>query len=398
MLKRDQRGIAHILGILLIAILLAIPGYIVYNAIQKRQSTSSYTTVESTHWQAVFTKAFERVDCPAARDPNDLPDGYYKGPIIDTHVHMQSLPDSQPGTPLDNKGGQNLGAQLSIDKWVCMLDVEGTAKAFTFFPVWEPIIPESIDLVKRALAAYPNRFVPFIMPPDNDGSLDGFPTVTAAALQEMLSIEPGLFNGYGEIGLYSRDGGAPALPPDSPRLLEIYPLARERNLLVYMHLGFGHKQAIMKVAAANRDINFIFHGGQLYDVPDDQVGISHDPSILANIEEVLDKNPNVYYGVDELYGGDWLLEPGRSKAKFLTNFNNYAPLLAIDLPMWQGFIERHPDQVIWGTDRGVAATWDKDPDVALAFNNYTRAFIGKLDRVVQEKFAYKNAEQLVNNR
>ena len=164
--------------------------------------------------------------------------------------------------------------------------------------------------------------------------------------------------------------------------------------MVYFHLGFKQKEALAKVAADNRDITFIFHGGHLYKIPKDQVGISHDPKILVDIEEILENNPNVYYGVDELYGGDWLLEPGRSKKKFLDNFTDYKKLLQIDLGMWKRFIERHPDQVIWGTDRGVQATWDKDPDIALTLNNYIRAFISKLDPDVQEKFAYKNAEKL----
>ena len=69
-------------------------------------------------------------------------------------------------------------------------------------------------------------------------------------------------------------------------------------------------------------------------------------------------------------------------------------MLGKDLATWKDFIERHPDQVLWGTDRGVGSTWSLDPEVALTLNNYTRAFIGRLDPSVQEKFAYKNAERL----
>lgn len=276
-----------------------------------------------------------------------------------------------------------------------MMNAEGTSKAFTFFPVWKPIIPESVDLVKQTLEKYPGRFIPFIMPPDNDGSPDGYPTVDAGELEKMLNVEPGLFEGYGEIGLYSRQGGAAALPPDSERFTEIYPILRKHGLVVYFHPGFNQKEALERAAQANRDITFVFHGGHLYVIPENQAGISHDPKILSGIEEILYNNPNVYYGVDELYGGDWLLQPDRSKEDFLANFADYEALLKIDLGMFKGFIERHPDQVIWGTDRGVGPSWDKDPDVALALNNYTRAFIDKLDPSVQEKLAYKNAERLL---
>lgn len=348
-------------------------------------------SVEERHWNRVFTKAFEPVDCPEPRDPSTLPDGYYKGPMIDTHIHMQSLPDGEPGMPLAFYSGENIGTKLSIDKWICMLDAEGTRKAFTFFPVWDPIIQESVDVVGMALEKYPNRFVPFIMPPANDGSPDGYPTVDAEELEAMLVISPGLFEGYGEIGLYGRNGGAPELPPNSRRLKEIYPVVREHNLVVYFHLGENQKEALEGAAAANPGIIFIFHGDQLVDCA--ECDKTH-----SQVAEILENHPNVYYGVDELYGGEWLLQPGKSKEGFIANFEDYGPLLEHDLAKFKDFIESHPDQVIWGTDRGVSTLWDKDPDVALALNNYVRAFIGKLDPDVQEKFAYKNAEKLLQRR
>ena len=390
-ISKKQFILAGLVLLLIIAV-----GLVAFFLLQPKvneQSSKKELSVAEKHWQKVFAKAFEPVNCPKPRNPKTLPAGYYKGSLIDTHIHMKSLPDSDPEGPLD-ENSDNIGTSVSVDKWVCMMNVEGTKAAFTFFPVWKPIIQESIDLVKQTMKRYPNRFIPFIMPPDDDGSPSGYPTVDAKELEEMLNVEPGLFVGYGEIGLYARDGGAAALPPDSERLLGIYPVVRKHNLVVYSHPGFKQKEALAKVAAVNRDITFIFHGGHLYKIPKDQVGISHDPKILVDIEEILENNPNVYYGVDELYGGDWLLEPGRSKKKFLDNFTAYKKLLQIDLGMWKRFIERHPDQVIWGTDRGVSASWDKDADVALTLNNYIRAFIGKLNPAVQEKFAYKNAESL----
>ncbi len=353
--------------------------------------SSKELSVKEKHWSDVFERSFERIDCPKPRDPTTLPDGYYKGTLIDSHVHMLSLPDRETGSVFI---GDNLGTTLSVDKWICMMNVEGTSKAFTFFPVWEPIIPESIDLVKQALEKYPGRFIPFIMPPDSDSSPNGYPTVDAQELEKMLNVKPGLFKGYGEIGLYARDGGAKALAPDSQRLTDIYPIIRKHVLVMYFHPGFNQKEALERAAQANRDITFVFHGGHLYVIPKNQAGISHDPKILSDIEEILYNNPNIYYGVDELYGGDWLLQPGKSKDEFLANFADYASLLETDVAMFKGFIERHPDQVMWGSDRGVSASWDKDADVALALNDYVRAFIGKLDPSVQEKFASENAEKI----
>lgn len=344
--------------------------------------------------------AFAEKACPASSDKL-LPAGAYNGPMFDTHIHIPSIPDGQ-GQPSPSADGKNpqLGVDVTIKDFICMFDAEGTTSALAFFPVWEPISQAQVEIVKRSLEKYPGRFTPFIMPPDDDGSLEGFPTVDAAKLTEFLAIEPGLFSGYGEIGLYERsDGqgnrtGAAALPPNAKRLMDIYPIIRAQKLPVYLHPGFKQKDALVEAAKANPGLTFIFHGGNLYDVPSTQVGLSHDEKILRDIEEILDSNPNVYYGVDELYGGDWLLEPGRTKEAFLANFANYEPLLEKDLSLWKGFIERHPDQVLWGTDRGVGNVWHLDVEVARTLNDYTRVFIAKLDPSVQEKFAYKNAQKI----
>lgn len=320
------------------------------------------------------TRAFRPVDCPHPRDPQSLPEGYYKGPMIDTHVHIDSLAD--PGF-----GG-------SISEWICMMDVEDTEKAFVLFPVWEPIIKESLDLAKEATEVYPGRFIPFIGTPDRDGSPDGFPTVDVSELREMLDAYPGLFAGYGEIGLYARPGGAPALSPVSERLTEIYPLIRENRLIIYFHLGEDHKESFERVLEANRDIPFIWHGDQL-------IECQACPKNLDYIAQILERHPNVYYGIDQLYGNVWLLNPEVTKKQFLAHFSDYQRLLEIDLANWKALIERYPDQVLWGTDRG--AEWSRDPEVAIVLNDYERAFIGRLDPAVQEKFAYQNAERLIKN-
>ncbi len=341
-------------------------------------------SIEERHWNRVFTKAFEPVDCPEPPIRN-LPDSYYQGSMIDTHIHMQNLPDGEPGHPDAYYSGENLGIKRSMDEWECMLKYEGTSKAFAFFPVWDPITQESIDIVKLTLEKYPDRFVPFIMPPENDGS--GYSTVEAEELSSMLEVSPNLFQGYGEIGLYDHEPGGP-LPPDSERLMEIYPVLREHTLIVYFHLGEGQKEAFERALDANPDLTFIWHGDQLIDC-----GTCNNS--LDDVEDILNKHPNVYYGIDELYGDVVLMRPDVTKEAFIAHFADYESLLEEDLATWKAFIERHPDRVLFGTDRGVSAPWDKDPEVALTINTYVRAFIGRLDPSVQEKFAYQNAERLL---
>jgi hypothetical protein len=139
---------------------------------------------------------------------------------------------------------------------------------------------------------------------------------------------------------------------------------------------------------ANPDINFVFHGDQLITYKDGKQD-------LSKIDDLLSKYPNVLYGIDELYGDKWLLRKEITKEEFLKHFEDFESLLEQDLATWKGFIERHPDQVVWDTDRGGLVVWSLNLDVSLTLNNYSRAFIGRLDPNVQEKFAYKNAQRLI---
>ncbi len=340
--------------------------------------------------------AFQPTDCPPIK--RSLPVSGYQGPMIDTHIHIPPIPDGPFGGGFDDDQSVRpaMGVNVTIADYLCMMETEGTKQVFAFFPVWEPIVDDFIDVVKKTVEMYPDRFVPFIMPPDHDDRPDGFPTVDATELSRMLAVAPDVFQGYGEIGLYARGDhggptGAPELPPDSQRLKEIYPLLRENNLVVYFHLGEGQKESFERTLQENPDINFIFHGDQLI-----QYG-GHDKYYLDDIEDILNNHRNVYYGVDELYGGEWLLRPEVSKEEFIAHFQNPESLLEEDVKTWKAFIERHPDQVLWGTDRGWSASWSLDPEVAIVLNDYSRLFIARLAPEVQEKFAYKNAEKLFSN-
>ena len=109
----------------------------------------------------------------------------------------------------------------------------------------------------------------------------------------------------------------------------------------------------------------------------------------------MDAFPNVYYTVDALYGDQYLLHPREDAASFLTKTNDYAPLLEIDVADWKEVIEAHPDRFMWGTDRRGIVIWAWDLEVGLRLTDYARAFIGQLDPDVQDLFAYRNAERLI---
>ena len=360
----------------------------------KSKEIEDELSFEEKVWRSRIESAMALTPCEEI-PKTEFPPSYYQGPLTDTHLHIPAIPDWSPeednlqkdNVPEGRFGGPQalLGWNIKISEIACTIKREGTSKNFAFFPVYEGEISLSLlEIWNRTIEEYPEQFTSFIMSSGNDNEPSGFPTVDARTLKEMLTLYPNLFKGYGEIGLYAREnGGSPELPPDSQRLKEIYPIVKENNLVVYFHLGEGHKDNFEKILQQNPDINFIWHGDQLS---------------LNEIESILSKYPNAYYGVDAFWGHDrnlFLLFVGKNKEAYLEKLEEkFNTVLNYAVNDWKSAIERHPDQFVWGIDRG-DAVWNYDLDVGQIQVKLARAFIGKLDQSVQEKFAYKNAERLL---
>lgn len=343
-------------------------------------------------WQRRIDAVMVPASCPPVEETK-YPDAYYKGPLIDSHFHIGSLPSWPDFQDSPEDAGESsdyawLGLKIKIDDIACTFKHDGTVAAFSFFNVWRDIEAPSLEVTKLIMERYPTLFVPFIQPPD-----DPSPVVPAPVLKELLSVYPGLFRGLGEIGNYGPLGEITDPPPDAPLYLENYKLAQEHNLIVYYHLGKGHQENLKRALQQHPNINFIFHGDTAVSgVEDTLAGVQEE--LIGIIADILNNHPNVFYTVDELYGDEWLLQPDVSKEEFLAHFEDYEPLLEKDLATWKEVIEAYPDQFMWGTDRGDEPIWTYDREVGKQLTDYARAFIGKLDPAVQEKFAYKNAERL----
>src|SRR3989338_7331650 len=349
---------------------------------------------EEQVWRDRIEQALAPTPCPDVPKP-EYPTTYYQGPLIDTHLHIPSIPDwsaeedeKMKGEVTEGRfGGPQalLGWNVKMSEIACTLQREGTHKNFAFFPTYEGEISlYQLEIWDRTMRQYPEQFTPFIMSSGNDGEPNGFPTVNAETLTEMLAVYPDLFEGYGEIGLYAREnGGSPELPPDSPSLQEIYPIIKQHNLVIYFHLGDGHKNNFEKILKQNPDINFIWHGDQL---------------TVNEVKDILSKHPNAYYGIDEFFGGEreiFELYVGENKEEYLEAANKkFDKIINQAITHWKSLIEQYPDQVTWGTDRG-DAEWNYDLEVGQMQVKIARAFIGKLKPEVQEKFAYKNAGKLL---
>lgn len=292
---------------------------------------------------------------------------YYTGALIDTHLHIPSPEDSDNGNPV-------LWKDITMKDIACTLRAEGTQSAWSFFPVHvgSPPYDQFYKAAEQAEVNYPDLFVRFINPP---GKQSGVPTVTVNRLRTFLTDTGDLFQGYGEIGLYNYAG------PDAEIFEKIYPVLRKRKLLVYYHPGVDQLASFAEVLMANPDINFIVHGEQ----------------IEQDIGTLMDQYPNIYFTVNDLYGDQYLLHQNETSAGFLEKTADYETLLQQDLSTWQAVIEAHPNQFLWGTDRGGVAAWTLNKKVGRRLADYGRAFIVRLDPDVQELFAYKNAQRLINS-
>jgi len=381
---RDKSaGFAHVLIVVIVGVLVVMGAFFFF-----QPEDSDFEQYDSSVWDKRIEAALEPVDCPAVKE-TQYPDSYYKGPLIDSHFHISSMPDWPDLEDSPEEAGESpdyayLGVKIKIDEIACALKHDGTIAAFSFFNVWREIEGPSLKVTKLIMERYPTLFVPFIQPPDNPS-----PVVPASVLTKMLSVYPGLFKGLGEIGNYGPLGVEADPPPDAPLYLENYELAQEHDLMVYYHLGPDHQENLKRVLQQHPRINFIFHGDTVTDDDDKVVGI---------VADIVKSSSNVLYTVDNLYGNVWLMQVGVSKAEFLAHFEDYESLLEKDLDRWQELIEAYPDQFMWGTDRGDQPIWTYDREVGIQFTDYARAFIGRLDPAVQEKFAYKNAERLIGER
>ena len=85
------------------------------------------------------------------------------------------------------------------------------------------------------------------------------------------------------------------------------------------------------------------------------------------------------------------------KAQFMGNLRSellYHALLHSSLAFWQPVIEAHPTRMMWGTD--LYYWWHWEPDVISIIAQFGRDFISYLDDQAKERFAYRNAVEMLN--
>jgi hypothetical protein len=351
---------------------------------------SSVDTLISAEWQERIDAALAPTACESS-PPGGYPASYYSGPLIDTHLHIPQLPDDGFGIEADgdeeSKGVDFdlydsiaeedrplLGRSVTISSIVCALQNEGSVRAFAFFPVFEDIQVQLVEVADRTMSEYPSLFVPFIQSSGSSAS-----TVEADVLREFLEISPGLFFGHGEVGDSPTEPINP--PPDSELYTENFEVDRANGLPVYYHTGEGRQDNMARALESVPDITFIVHGD----------------FVRPHIDALMDDYPNIYFTFNDIF--DEITPQFRfgDKEDFISAMRaDWDQLLENAVDMYRPMIEDHPDRYLWGTDRADIA-WNYDEDIGQLLAEFGRAFIGRFDPEIQEMIAYKNAEERISN-
>ncbi len=248
---------------------------------------------------------------------------------------------------------------------------------------------------KTFVQSAPGRVVPFFSP--GMGGSETKPLVgdkltsiyrdTLEVIKEQAGED--FIRGIGEIEQYAWD-----IQPNDPKMLQLFDLAAENNLAVMFHPDPGQTNGVKAVIERYPETTFLIHM-----FPED---FDRDRQDYINLMKMHD---NLYFSVDVDHmmfeGQTGLLykyedEPVETaKRHFIANYDrNEQQLLNAALNRYKPLIEAVPDKAMWGTEGGTEYVYE--PEVYDRMIKFTRLFIGQLDPSVQGKFAYQNAERLIN--
>ncbi|TSC89130.1 MAG: Uncharacterized protein G01um10143_511 [Parcubacteria group bacterium Gr01-1014_3] len=315
---------------------------------------------------------------PLTRQFKDAP--YYTGPLFDGHFHMPQFFKiaDHPEAPV-------IDQDISRKDVACLFSDKSRVKgAFAFYGIPEHLKSTALGIAQNIEKLYPGsltHFLEFVVFP-------GY-SVDPVKIKGILDSNKGLFKGYGELSMYLPHYSG--VKPGDTAMRELYGVADTHNLIVMMHPIEGQHQAIEEAMRDYPNVQFLFHAAERLS------------SANMFLDTFMGKYPNAHYSVDIMLFGDDsngrpLLDAAKSKQDFITKFKqSWQSTLSSTVATWKSRIEKHPDQYLWGTDRG-ASLWNYDQEIMALLEEYSRAFIGQLDPAVQEKYAYKNAESLLQNR
>lgn len=306
----------------------------------------------------------EIANCQREFAPKYTRGPYYQGELFDAHFHVPVAPGIR--SFFIEQATLGAGKDVTLNEILCLFDKEKTRGALAFYLPKQTnrlTIPQAYEIKSYAR----DKMSLFISPI----------YISNEDLEKILNENPALFDGIGEIFFYEMMGWIK--PIDGDWAKKIYKLAGERNLPVMIHPCFNQVDKLEKILQENPNTTFILHGRETE----------------REIGDLMSKYSNIYYSVDSaaLYAirGKFV---GKNRDEFISEFKrDFNSILEEKVEFWKYTIERYPDRFMWGTDRG--AKWHYEEELSSLMEEFARAFIGRLDPSVQEKYAYKNAEMLL---
>src|SRR3989344_4836874 len=337
---------------------------------QKQNLTVNQPVVQETKVQ--------KPTCSREFSPQFNAGPYYDGPLFDAHFHMPpAFEDEHEESPLFFPEGFRvpvLGEEITLDEILCSFDKEKVTGAFLFY-LWNyNNLEQSMQYAAEIKKQLPAGVHLFLTPLELD----------AEELDDVVSSSEGVFDGFGEIVFYDPDREGAI--PDDRISLEINNIADKHNFVVMIHPDKGQETNVENALKKNPNVKFLLHG----------------PQIENSITNLIGKYPNVYYSIDTILiripnpsrPSGPLMYTVTSKEEYKREFTqNFDAMLNDAVNKWKPRIEQHPDRFMWGTDR--AADWHFDEEISILVEEFARAFTRRLSPAVQEKFAYKNAERLI---
>ncbi len=329
-----------------------------------------------------IAKPLQDIPCDITPAPRQFSSAsYYTGPLIDAHLHMPFTFDVPKALYAQaDHDGAVLEKDVAAGSIMCVFDKTGVQSSIGFYVIPSLLQGQAVVQIKQIDEKFAGRITPFIMTA-HVSTLNLQP----AEVESVLQANPGLFKGIGEIALYKP--AYKGISPDDASLLPFYEIADKYGLIVMIHPDLNQQEAVERIVQDFPQVTFLFHGSW-----------NMDPYVA----EVVGTYPNAYFTIDtdlwdipgehessNLYGD-------KTKEEFVVKFKrDYEKILATAVADWKKPIEQHPEKFLWGTDR--ASPMHFDAEVGSLLDEIARAFIGQLDPAVQEKFAYKNVEKLLQN-
>jgi len=335
------------------------------------------------------------LDLDALPSPISFPTAkeQYKGPLFDAHLHLVGTEDREHNAAQDNRVHIN---PETAERFFATLKKENVIGVIGFLPVEHedfigndrfnrPYQEQTLSVVNRC----DNKLIPFLTP----SSLIGIPPKTDShkllkLIDQNYRGNPIPFRGIGEIhtGYPQTDSYADMRLVD-PAMLELYDYAAANDLIVMIHPELSDIEDLHRALKHNTDTIFLLHG--LVDSVE---------TIAEELETLFREHQNVYFSVDAQLIAEYGLQHDqiKNKEQFMANLRSkrmYYRLLASALVYWKPIIEAYPTRMMWGTD--LIYSWNFEPDAIHELTQFGRDFTTGLDPEVQERFAYRNAIEML---